>query len=377
MLMSLLSWLLMNAAVVAAAAYLLATRTPWLTPTAFDPFSLAIASFFAFLWLIHTILVIRTAILSRTVRSLPSKVSTSDTVINHRCRGVIGELLTSLQMKAQAARGSYLDYSAVMASFSERLRRRGALVVAGSTMLITLGLIGTVVGLIRAMAGLEGVTQSLSDPSADLVAPMSEALGGMSTAFYTTLVGALLGGILLRLLLVFSDSMMEHCIHRLSIFVDTELQPRLEFIPDKVVTEIYDQARTLLQEVRDHAAHVTRTCNEQVSQTAEHMSTTNEAIVSSLRMISESISRYEKAGEQVLKASHDIDDTVASQHSLLNQQVEVLQSLSDSLRKDAEQFTTTFITRTNDLFKRLESRAVVSAIRDLTEALQGQDGRSD
>lgn len=70
----------------------------------------------------------------------------------------------------------------------EKLKSKESIVVLFSNLMITLGLIGTVSGLITTVGGIG------SDGN------MEEALGGMGTAFYTTLLGSVLGGITLRIL---------------------------------------------------------------------------------------------------------------------------------------------------------------------------------
>lgn len=66
-------------------------------------------------------------------------------------------------------------------------------------LLITLGLIGTVMGLTLTLTGLESAIDSLGQNQDLLLAGLRKAMGGMGTSFYTTLVGAVLGGVLLRI----------------------------------------------------------------------------------------------------------------------------------------------------------------------------------
>ena len=67
-----------------------------------------------------------------------------------------------------------------------------------SSMLITLGLIGTVVGLIGAVGGLNSVIDGATYSESQLVDGIRETMASMGTAFYTTLFGAFLGGFTLR-----------------------------------------------------------------------------------------------------------------------------------------------------------------------------------
>lgn len=66
-------------------------------------------------------------------------------------------------------------------------------------LLITLGLIGTVMGLTMTLSGLSGSLDSLGHDQEMLLTGLRHAMAGMGTAFYTTLLGAVLGGVLLRM----------------------------------------------------------------------------------------------------------------------------------------------------------------------------------
>jgi len=70
--------------------------------------------------------------------------------------------------------------------------------VIGS-LLITLGLIGTVMGLTLTLTGLTGSLEALGHDQEMLLSGLRRAMTGMGTAFYTTLLGAVLGGVLLRM----------------------------------------------------------------------------------------------------------------------------------------------------------------------------------
>jgi len=82
--------------------------------------------------------------------------------------------------------------------FAAYQRTAHALEIIGN-LLITLGLIGTVVGLTLTLTGLTGSLESLGQDQDQLMAGLRSAMSGMGTAFYTTLLGSVLGGVLLRI----------------------------------------------------------------------------------------------------------------------------------------------------------------------------------
>jgi flagellar motor component MotA len=81
--------------------------------------------------------------------------------------------------------------------FSVYGRTAHALEVIGN-LLITLGLVGTVVGLTLTLTGLTSSLEALGQDQEQLLRGLRGAMGGMGTAFYTTLLGSVLGGVLLR-----------------------------------------------------------------------------------------------------------------------------------------------------------------------------------
>ena len=85
----------------------------------------------------------------------------------------------------------------VEVEFAVYQRTAHALEVIGN-LLITLGLVGTVVGLTLTLTGLTSSLEALGQDQEQLLRGLRGAMGGMGTAFYTTLLGSVLGGILLR-----------------------------------------------------------------------------------------------------------------------------------------------------------------------------------
>jgi len=69
-------------------------------------------------------------------------------------------------------------------------------------LMVTLGLIGTILGLIISVAGLETIMQNVGVANSGLTAGIQETIKGMAIAFYSTLFGAILGAVVLRMLSV-------------------------------------------------------------------------------------------------------------------------------------------------------------------------------
>ncbi len=77
------------------------------------------------------------------------------------------------------------------------------------SMMITMGLIGTVLGLTITLTGLNGALENVDSDGMSVLIALREAMSGMGLAFYTTLLGSILGGILLRMFAYIGDNSIE------------------------------------------------------------------------------------------------------------------------------------------------------------------------
>lgn len=115
--------------------------------------------------------------------------------------------------------------------FSIYQRSAHALEIIGN-LLITLGLIGTVVGLTLTLTGLTGSLDALGHDQDQLLSGLRGAMSGMGTAFYTTLLGAVLGGVLLRIFAHIDESGVESLENSLTriclVHCSADFKPSLE-----------------------------------------------------------------------------------------------------------------------------------------------------
>lgn len=103
-----------------------------------------------------------------------------------------------LSLKEVVSNNDQPDIEALLNIELARFYRASNAVEVIGNLLITLGLIGTVVGLTMTLAGLTNTLDALGHDQSRLLSGLRGAMGGMGTAFYTTLLGAVLGGVLLR-----------------------------------------------------------------------------------------------------------------------------------------------------------------------------------
>lgn len=110
------------------------------------------------------------------------------------------------------------------------------------TLLITLALVGTVVGLTMVLTGLTGSLNALGYDQEMMLSGLRKAMSGMGTAFYTTLLGIVLGGVLLRVFAQITehgvssvyDNVMRTCMVHCAADLQPSAQRDLHFLDSQV-----------------------------------------------------------------------------------------------------------------------------------------------
>jgi hypothetical protein len=114
-------------------------------------------------------------------------------------------------------------------------------VIAG--LMVTLGLIGTILGLIISVAGLETVMSQVGIANKNIFGGIKETIQGMAIAFYATLFGAVLGAVVLRMLSVSLTNSL--------IKMSCGLFEYLELLPRSFEQRAQEISRDALKPLRD------------------------------------------------------------------------------------------------------------------------------
>jgi len=115
-----------------------------------------------------------------------------------------------------------VDIENILRAYSLSLLSPCRYMKALAGILVTTGLIGTIIGLIGAIDGLESALTQVGDTDG-IKAAMVETIGGMGTAFYTTLIGALFGGVFLKMLSAVADASVEKLNNEAFSFIALEV----------------------------------------------------------------------------------------------------------------------------------------------------------
>ena len=129
-----------------------------------------------------------------------------------------------------AQHDSNLTQDSLVTLLYSRMMAKSKMVDILGGVLVTLGLIGTIVGLISMTDGLSATLASLGDDgeAADLLSGMRSTMSGLGTAFNTTLVGAILGSVVLRILNNVYTSNVDHLVTYVATTTEVNIVPKLK-----------------------------------------------------------------------------------------------------------------------------------------------------
>ncbi|MBC8148015.1 MAG: MotA/TolQ/ExbB proton channel family protein [Bacteroidetes bacterium] len=198
---------------------------------------------------------------------------------------------------------------------ANRLARREYFVQLGGNIMITLGLIGTVTGLIIAITGLESVMTSLGESGKMIIPGLKQALSGMGTAFYTTLFGAILGGFFLKLMHQASSNMVDEIIDDIAFKAEISVLPFFKKTVEQHInsqstqlTEYVNESRQLLQEEAEKIGEYMSSVNDlkgniekfniQIEQVEKQMDGTHLTV---LKQIDNTLKQIQKDSKPLIK----------------------------------------------------------------------------
>jgi len=203
-------------------------------------------------------------------------------------RRAVNRFFTSLQTllghNAQADIESLLTVE--LASYQ---RTSHSIEVIGN-LLITLGLIGTVMGLTLTLTGLTSSLEALGHNQELLISGLRKAMAGMGTAFYTTLLGAVLGGVLLRVFAQITEqgteSLYDYLMRICMVYCTADLRASLErdvrFL-DGELAQLGEHIRSL-QSACDDSRRAMAQFRQEVEQLRQSSEQENSALNDNIRM---------------------------------------------------------------------------------------------
>lgn len=153
-------------------------------------------------------------------------------------------------LKAMVDSNGQPDLEALLTVELATYQRTSHTVEVVGNLLITLGLIGTVMGLTLTLTGLTSSLEALGHNQELLLSGLRHAMAGMGTAFYTTLLGAVLGGVLLRVFAQITEHGTESLYDRLMRICLVYCSPDLHASLEREIRFLDSELASLGQHIR-------------------------------------------------------------------------------------------------------------------------------
>jgi len=127
--------------------------------------------------------------------------------------------------------------------------------------MVTLGLIGTILGLIISVGGLEAIMTEVGIANKNIFGGVKDTIQGMAIAFYATLFGAVLGAVVLRMLsLSLTNSRIQMSC---GLFEYLELLPRsVEAVVQQASRDVFKPLREMEEQLAGLTAATLNARNE-------------------------------------------------------------------------------------------------------------------
>lgn len=138
--------------------------------------------------------------------------------------GCIGAYLEKLFRKAKFGGPRPIDQTLLLDSFESELRQGHTFGWFVADLLLSLGLLGTVVGFILMLGPISGLESGDHAAVREALSAMSD---GMAVALYTTLTG-LLGGLVLKVQGMFLDAAVAELLRRMTEVTEVYVLPEIE-----------------------------------------------------------------------------------------------------------------------------------------------------
>lgn len=138
--------------------------------------------------------------------------------------GCVGRYIRDLHTKANLGRGGAIDQGLLLDSFEAELKHGHLFGWFVADLLLSLGLLGTVIGFIAMLGPISGLDAGDHGAIKSALAAMS---GGMAVALYTTLTG-LIGGMLLKIQGFLLDGAVDELIRRTTRLTEVHVLPSIE-----------------------------------------------------------------------------------------------------------------------------------------------------
>ena len=270
-------------------------------------------------------------------------------------------------------RGDRVDVRNLVSAYGIRIKARVDNIAVISGMLITIGLLGTVVGLIITVTGLGQVLSASGSDYVAMKAGLNQTVAGMGTAFYTTFFGALLGGVVLKVLGAEMKKSATQLVADTLRFSELFVAPQLSQNSSKVLVELESRIVVLgnqLEKLGNSFTSIIDIIDSKQNTLAAGLGDLVNAVEVSSRQATERVEALTAAVNQTTEEIQTkADERVGSLVATVDKTVEETNRLADERLETVASMVEQSVTNTNlQATERVE--ALVESVRLATEEAQ-------
>ena len=264
------------------------------------------------------------------------------------------------KLQGYKEKGETVDPHAAIDTYYSKHNSRVRVVSIMAALVISMGLLGTVVGLIMSISGLGSMVENIGLSRTTMMGALKMTVSGMGTAFYTTFFGAM-GGLILRAVAVSQLNSLSELCAEATEYADKNLVAKLDSKEeelnmqvskviesfgkmqeeiDSITVKLAESFETTMKgfgdslaEAGDHAMVATKEC---ISGMTDQMAAYGNEIGSSFGHFNQSI---EAAGEDVRTAITAVNGAIGKSGDELH---ESFAGINDTLAKSGEGVTESF-----------------------------------
>lgn len=178
------------------------------------------------------------------------------------------------RMQEYKTKGETIDIHSLVDTYHSKHNSRVRSVSIMAALVISMGLLGTVVGLIMSISGLGGMVENIGLSRTTMMFALKTTVAGMGTAFYTTFFGAL-GGLILRAVAVSQLNSLSELCAEATEYADTNLVAKLENKEEEInqkVSQIISSFDNMQQEIVSITARLSESFDSTMHQFGDALS---------------------------------------------------------------------------------------------------------
>ena len=155
--------------------------------------------------------------------------------------------------------GSQINFDTLLTVYSAKQAAKIRSVSATSAILITAGLLGTVIGLVITISGISEILGAAGEDYEEMLSGLNKTVQGMGTAFYTTFFGGLLGGIVLKALAAENEKAANRLTADALLCAELWLMPQSRALASKIAGGMQEEVFGLMRTLRELSDGISKT----------------------------------------------------------------------------------------------------------------------